>query len=111
MRKLIVSCLASAAVSLAGSVSANVGSSGGSMVIGSDALGNTPVSVPVPSVQAIFSATAGREGLAGGSAQVTGSAGVPETWGFTLGEQGSTESMLLAGVLLVVALVIRRISG
>lgn len=112
MRKLIVSCLASAAVSLAGAASANVGngSSGGASAIGQDTLGNTPVSMQVPSVQAMFPATAARVGLPGGAVHLP-SAGVPEAWGFGPGEQGSTESMLLAGALLVVALIIRRISG
>lgn len=112
MRKLIVSCLASAAVSLAGAASANVGngSSGGASAIGQDTLGNTPVSMQVPSVQAMFPATAARVSLPGGAVHLP-SAGVPEAWGLGPGEQGSTESMLVAGALLVVALIIRRISG
>lgn len=110
MRKLIVLCLAAAGILVAGVVNANVDGSGGGAAasLGSDTLGGRSGGMQVTNVQGIFSPSA--PGLSGIQAQlparVSGEAANP-----VFGEQGSSESMLLAGALLVLALIIRRISG
>lgn len=113
MRTLIVSCLATAGILLAGVAHANTGpgSNGNTLSTGGmDTLANKNVSMQVPSVHSMFPASSAEVGLSGASAN-TSASGTLEAWVSARGEPGSAESMLLAGGLLVLALVIRRISG
>lgn len=114
MRTLIVSCLVSTGILLAGVASANIGDSGNQASLGVSAvekLGGKAAQVHVPHVQTIFqSRDEGATLQSGNASQVAASASL-DAWGLSHGEQGSSEAMLLAGGILVVVLVIRRISG
>jgi hypothetical protein len=113
MRAHIVSCLATAGILLAGVAHANIGpgSNGNTLSTGGmDTLGNKNVSMQVPSVQSMFPASSAAVGLSGASANTSASSAV-DAWAGARTEPGSSESMLLAGGLLVLALIIRRISG
>lgn len=110
MRKHIVLCLAAMGVLVAGVSHANVGSTGtgAAVSLGSDTLSGRSGGMQVSNVQNLFSPSV--PGLSGNPAQLPArDAAEAATSGF--GDQGSSESMLLAGALLVLALIIRRISG
>ena len=114
MRALLVSCLASAALLLAGVANANVGDSGNTGPLGMVALdkfGGKAAQAQAAGVQSIFQARPEAGSLASASTSSVANTAAFDAWGLPRGEQASSEAMLLAGGILVIALVIRRISG
>lgn len=114
MRTLIVSCLASAGILLAGVASANIGDSVSRGPLGTgtmDKLGGHATQVHVPSVQTMFQGPTASASFQGGAAHQGAASTSVDAWGLPHSEHASSEAMLLAGGILVVALVIRRISG